>query len=254
MPDGFSYAILGRGAWALKVQSVLENEQRRVTCIAHTRREARESDEGYISRVGSALRASGAEVAWLCVPAGPHVARMMEAAMAAGLHAIAEKPWLCSSAETEWLAASAAQRSIRLGVHFQYCLLDEVEAWRERYLHTAGLRFGGRFAISRAGRHSIPAMVNLGSHLLAIRRYAVPQSEITELVCAYAAADERRVWIQGESIDFLENRQPIIQRFLTRFEAAIQGAELPFGIEFGLRVAEDLLRWLALQKMEFLQP
>jgi predicted dehydrogenase len=178
----------------------------------------------------------------------------MEAAMAAGLHAIAEKPWLCSSAETESLAASAAQRSIRLGIHFEYCLLDEMEAWRERYLYTAGLRFGGRFAISRPGRHGIPAIVNLGSHLVAMRRYAVPQSEITELACAYDAPDERLVWIQHESVDFLENRQPIIQRFLRRFEAAIQGAELPFGIEFGLRVAEDLLRWLGPQNMESLQP
>ena len=62
----------------------------------------------------------------------------------------------------------------------------------------------------------------------------------SDLVCAYAAAEQRWVWTQRESVDFLENRQPIIQRFLRGFEAAIQGAEFPFGIEFAMRVAEDL--------------
>lgn len=254
MPEQPGYAILGRGQWASRIQSILEGEQRQVTCIGNTRREPSESEESYTARLASALRGSGAQIAWLCVTPGPHVGWMMKAAIDAGVHAIVEKPWLISASETEELVRLAKRRGIVLGMHFEYCLLDEIEAWRERHQLGRGLRFGGSFAISRADRLGIPAVVNLGCHLLAIRRYAVPQSEIAELSCVYESDDERRVWVENDSVDFTDNRQPIIQRFIHRFEAAIDGAEFPFGIEFALRVAEDLLRYPAPQTAASQQP
>lgn len=253
MCDVFSYAILGRGAWAAKMRSILKAEQRRVTVLAHTRRQATESDEAYRERLTSALSASGAQIAWLCVPPGAHVTHMMEAAIAAGVHVIAEKPWLCPAGETASLLASAEKNGIRLGVHFEYCLLDEMEGWRERYHDARGLGFGGRFAVSRPDRLGIPAIENLGCHLMAMHEYAVPHSEIEELFCAYHSADERRVWIASESVDFLENRQPVVQRFIRKFEAATEGAKFPFGIEFGSRVAESLIRWRGRQTAESLR-
>jgi Oxidoreductase family, NAD-binding Rossmann fold len=233
MAKALSYAVLGRGRWAAKMRAVLEGEGRRVVCIKDTRTEA--------AGLLDALRASGAQAAWLCVTPGPHVRAMVKAAIEAGVHVVAEKPWMCSAAETKMLAAVAVERGVRLGVHFEYCLLDGVEAWRSRFHGISGLRFGGRFTISRPDRLGIPAMENLGSHVAAIRRYAAPQSELAELVCAYGAADERRVWIEHESIDFLENQEPIIQRFVRRFEDT--ASEFPFDLGFALRVAQDLARY-----------
>jgi hypothetical protein len=137
------------------------------------------------------------------------------------------------SQQTEALAAAAEKSGIRLAVHFEYCLLDEIEAWRAQYRNASRLRFGGGFAIARPGPAAVPAVQNLGSHLLAIRRYAVPNSEVLELACAYDSPDERRVWVETDSglrdeLDFLCNRQPIIQRFIRKFEAAIDGADFPF--------------------------
>lgn len=235
MLENWSYVVLGRGQWARRIREILEAEGRRVACIEQTRRQAAELTD--------VMRASGAQAAWLCVPPGPHVAPMVKAAIEAGVHAIVEKPWMCSKGETESLAGAARARGIRLGVHFEYCLLDEIESWRERFKAVRGLRFGGRFTVSDADRLGIPALENLGSHLLAIRRYASPNSEISELFCAYNTADERRVWIENESVDFLENRQPVIQRFIRKFEAPAHGAEFPLGIEFASRVAEDLAKW-----------
>jgi hypothetical protein len=229
MPESWSYAVLGRGRWAGRMREILKREGRRVVCIEETRTGAAELAER--------LRASVAQAAWLCVTPGPHVAPMMRAAIEAGVHVVAEKPWRCSKEETDSITAAARARGIRLGVHFEYCLLAKVEAWRERFQDARGPRFGGRFTVSRGDRLGIPAMENLGSHLGAMRRYAAPHSEIEELFCAYEAADERRVWIEDESIDFLDNREPVIERFVRRFE---EGADFPFDIEFGLRVAEDL--------------
>ena len=242
MREAWAYAVVGRGRWARRMGEILEAEGRRVARIEETRGDAAELTE--------ALRASGAQAAWLCVTPGPHVAGMLQAAIAAGVHVVAEKPWMCSKNETEAIAAAARTRGTRLGVHFEYCLLERVEAWRERFRDARGLRFGGRFTVSRGDRLGIPAIENLGSHLAAIRRYAAPHSEITELVCAYDAADERRVWIEDETIDFLENREPLIQRFARRFE---EGPEFPFDIEFGLQVQEDLATFRGRQTAESLR-
>jgi hypothetical protein len=244
MLESWSYAVLGRGRWARRIKDILEAENRRVACIEQTRCEAAE--------LTGAIRASGAQAAWLCVTPGPHVAPMMMAAIEAGVHVVAEKPWLCSNAETQTLARAAQARGIKLGVHFEYCLLEQIERWRERYQDLRGLRFGGRFTVSRADRLGVPALENLGSHLAAIRRYAAPLSEITQLICAYDATDERRVWIEDdESIDFLENSEPLIQRFVRWFE---NSAAFPLGIEFALKVAEDLARWRDRQTAASLPP
>lgn len=240
MAEGWAYAVLGRGRWARRMGEVLAGEGRRVERVEETRR----AEE----QLAETLRESGAQAAWLCVAPGPHVAGMMRAAMAAGLHVVAEKPWLCPAAETQELAAEASRRRLRVGIHFEYCLLKGVEAWRERHRGARGLKFGGRFTVSRSGPQGVPALENLGSHLAAIRRYAAPGAEMTELMCAYETRDERRVWIDDEWIDFLGNREPIIQRFIERFETA---EEFPFGLDFGLRVAEDLTRWRDRQTAPF---
>ena len=142
-----SYAILGRGRWATIMEAILAAESRRVVLIEDTRRRNSESEANYISRLGELLDRSGARIAWLCVPPGPHVPAMLKASIAAGLNAVIEKPWLCSEAETESLLALAGERRLLLAVHYQYCLLDQVEGWRRDFNQGAGLCFSGRFTL-----------------------------------------------------------------------------------------------------------
>jgi len=224
---------------------ILVGERRQALQIEDARRRAGESDADYKSRLSESFRAAGAQIAWLCVPPGAHVPLMLEAAMDAGLHAVVEKPWLCSRQQSEPLLAAARARHLVVGVHFEYCLLDAVEAWRRDFREGVDLRFGGHFTLSRSQRLPISPLDDLGSHLLSIRAYAVPQSDLSEIRCGYDLADERRVWLESSgrqvaSIDFLENREPIIQRFVSRFEEALGGAEFPFDLDFALRVAEDV--------------
>ena len=230
--------------------------ERRVTFVDHTRMQPCESAEMYTSRMTDAFSATGAQIAWLCVPPGPHVPCMMRAAIGAGLHVMAEKPWLYSREETHTLIASARSAALALGIHFEYCLLDEIQSWRERFIDIRPLRFSGRFHVSERDRLGIPPLVNLGCHLLAMHRYAVPHFDVTEVSCEYAASDQRCVSLErpgGESasgresafVDFTHNRQPVIQRFIRLFEAATEGAAFSFGLEFAWSVAEDLLGYSA---------
>jgi predicted dehydrogenase len=245
MTKGPAYAIVGRGRWAGRMHGVLAAEGRRIIGIEETRRRAEESDVNYQLRLAAALAASGAQIAWLCVPPGAHTRWLIQAALEAGLHTVVEKPWPCSRMESEALRALARERKLLAAIHYEYCLLEEVETWRREFNQGVGLRWNGHFTQSEHNRLGIPALENLGSHLLALRAYATPQSRIADIRCGYELPEERRVWVEKQdwsvaAIDFLGNCEPIIQRFIARVETAAEGAEFPWGLDFAMRVAEDV--------------
>ena len=245
MPKTPSYVIVGRGRWAGRMQAILAAEERRITNIAEARQNRTESEAAYKSRLAGSFQATGAQIAWLCVPPGPHIPLMLEAAMDVGLNAVAEKPWQCSRSATEALQAHAKKTRRLLAVHYEYCLLSQVETWRKTFYPGSGLRFGGRYFLNRPDHLGIPAIENVGSHLLSIRAHAAPESTLSEILCGYERPDERSVWLEKAGtrtafLNLLENKEPIIQRFIRNFEAALDGGEFPFGLEFALRVAEDV--------------
>jgi predicted dehydrogenase len=245
MADGPAYVILGRGRWAKKMQPIIAGESRSAVAIGETRQKLSESQEAYLSRLAEGMKSSRAQIAWLCVTPGPHVTLMIQAAIEAGLHSVVEKPWYGSAEDTKRLQAQAVAKGLIIAVHYEYCVLEEVEKWRQEFYPGAGLRLGGHFFLSRSDQTGISALDNLGCHLLAIREWAVPSSEVSQIACAYEQADERLVWLEKGrqkigSIDLLNHQELIVQRFMKRVEAALDGAALPFDLEFGLRVAVEL--------------
>jgi hypothetical protein len=244
MADALAYVILGRGRWAGRMQTILAAENRRVASITETRQAGGETDTAYRSRLAEAMTASSAQIAWLCVLPGHHVPIMIEAALDAGLHLIVEKPWQASQRVTSALVARAKSLRRLIAIHFEYCLLEEVERWRRDFHPGTGLRFGGHFLLSRPDHTGMSAMGNLGSHLLAIRAYAAPKSVVQEIRCGYEQPDERCVWLERRNtraafIDLLANKEPIIQRFIAKVEASLEGADFPLDLDFALRVAHD---------------
>lgn len=242
MAEAPSYAILGGGYWAGRMRKILEKEGRRVDLIPHPRRSPPETEAAYKSRLAASMAATDAQIAWLCVPPGPHVASMIEAALEAGVAVVVEKPWMCPRSTTEHLVALAQARRLRIGVHYQLCFLESVERWRREFRQGEGQRFGGHFVLGRPPHTGMSGIDNLGCHLLSIREYAVPKAEIGEIFCAYEGRGERNVWLESEgrriaTIDFLENREPIVQRFIHAFEAA-PGPAFRFDLAFALRVYE----------------
>lgn len=248
-----AYAIVGGGYWAGRMRTILA-ETHRVACIEHARRQPEETLWDYEARMSQTLVDAGGQIAWICVSPGPHIPAMVQAALNAGLHAIVEKPWLNSRDEAERLRELAGRKKLVLGVHYEYCLLEGVQAWRRDFNLVEGLAFGGCFTMNRGDRQRMNALDNLGSHLLAIRNYALPCARVSQIRCGYEMADERKVWIERDgglvaSIDFLENHEPIIQRFIETFERAILGGPFPFDMEFASRVAGSVERLKARQKV-----
>src|SRR5215467_7564582 len=221
-----AYIILGRGRWAEKMRPIIAGEGRSVVVIEEARQRPSESAPSYVSRLAEGLRASRAQIAWLCVSPGPHVSLMIQVALDAGLHVIAEKPWYGSAAETERLQSLARARRRLIGVHYEYLVHAEVEKWKNSFCRGCGMRFGGHFFLGRRYEGNIPAIDNLGCHLFAIREFAVPASEVAEMQCAYERTDERTVWLEQDgrriaSIDLFQGSNRIIQDFMKKTEAAL---------------------------------
>ena len=244
MAEAPAYVILGRGRWASRMQGILASEGRNVSLVPETRRASGESDEAYRARLAASMSTCNAHIAWVCVLPGPHVPFMIDAALDAGLHAIVEKPWQTSPRMTTSLTARAKSLRRLIAVHFEYCLLQEVERWRRDFHPGTGLRFGGHFFLNRPDHTGMPAMDNLGSHLLAIRAYAAPKSALQEIRCGYEQPDERCVWLEKRNsraafIDLLANKEPIIQRFIAKVEASLESDDFPFDLEFAQRIANE---------------
>jgi hypothetical protein len=227
------------------MHALLVGENRQADFLAEVRRKAEESEGSYISRMAEQFRKSAAQIAWLCVPPGPHVPLLLHAALDAGLHIIVEKPWVYSAEDTSALQQLAERKGRSIAVHFEYCFLSQVESWRQRYENEADLQFGGIFTVSASDRPGTTAMQNLGSHLLAMHAFAVPRSGISEIRCAYDTPNERLVWLDSaerriDAIDFFNSKEPIIQRFLAQFELSMDRTAFRLDLNFARRVKEDL--------------
>jgi Oxidoreductase family, NAD-binding Rossmann fold len=243
--SGPAYLIVGRGRWGARMHAMLVAEGRRVEFAAGLRKGLGESSAAHKSRLAQTFSDSSAQIVWLCVPPGAHVPVLIRAAFAAGLHVIVEKPWVYSREETTLLQHAAAKACLKAGVHFEYCLLSEIETWRRQYEQEQGMSFGGTFNVHAVDHLGISAMQNLGSHLMAMREYAVPHSRLSKIYCGYELPDERTVWLDSHkqrvaTIEFLGSKEPIVQRFVARFENSLDGEPFPFDFAFAQRTNENL--------------
>jgi predicted dehydrogenase len=233
-----AYVIVGGGRWAGIVRDVLTKQGRTIRCVTGVRKRIAESEQGYRDRVSEAL--AGGQIAWMCVPPCAERELLIDSAVKVGLHVIVEKPWMRSPLDTEPLARMAEERGVLVGVHFQYCFLDAVRELRTALGGIEGLRFRGRFTLSRPDRLQIPAIHNLGSHLLAVREYVASHSEVEDIRCGYEMEDERWVALDAaagltRTVE-LRTEEPIIQRYIEAFEDSMAVARFPFDLRFAARV------------------
>lgn len=240
-----AYVILGRGQWAQRMRTIIAAEGHHVSLIEETRQQQAEASEHYLERIASAIRRTGAGIAWICTAPGLHVTQMIEAALEAKAHVVVEKPWYGSEEESRRLQTLARSRRRIIAVHFEYLALQEVEECKSLLYPGDGCSFGGRYFLSRADHTGIPAIDNLGCHLFSIRQYVAPASTVSGMVCGYQQPDERLAWFDRgaervATFDLLRHNQRIIQVFMKKVEAALDSAAFPFDLTFASRVAGEL--------------
>ncbi|HEY4961052.1 MAG TPA: hypothetical protein VII29_09360, partial [Terriglobales bacterium] len=70
-------------------------------------------------------------------------------------------------------------------------------------------------------------------------------ADVNEIHCGYELPDERRVWLERDgretaAVDFTRSTEPVIQRFIDRFDAGVRRADFPLDLNFASRVAVAL--------------
>lgn len=247
MPD-LTYAVIGRGAWGKQIANILNGMGRSVMVLPISRRHGGQSIEQYQSAVNKHLIKSSCnqDVVWLAVPPNDQVL-LASLLLENKYHVIVEKPWMASSQESSDIMATAQSSNRQISVHYQYCLLDELTKTRIEYNSCAeDVIFSGVFTIARPNRLKIPALANLGSHLLAIRQYHFPGTTLGNIQSAYESESQRMCCLQDNSrslkVNFLGNREPLVQRFIHEFEASIHN-DRPnrFGLEFAMLITKDIM-------------
>jgi hypothetical protein len=140
----------------------------------------------------------------------------------------------------------ANAKNLNIAVHYQYCFLDRFLNSHEEFdVSCKDIVFSGIFYTSKKNRLSIPSLFNFGCHLLAIKHYHFPNARLGEIYTAYEMDDQRSVTIRIGStqylIDFLNNQEPLIQRFIDVFETdLVKKAKSGFDLHLSLKILEDL--------------
>src|SRR5260370_42621715 len=134
------YVILGRGRWAQRMRQIISGEGKNVVSVEHTRQHPSENESDYLERLATSMKASRAQIAWLCVTPGPHVSSMIQAAIQAGLHVIVEKPSYGSSKQTQRLQSLPSAKGCVIAVHLAYLVLKEVDQWKPAFPPGTGCR------------------------------------------------------------------------------------------------------------------
>lgn len=226
MPDKPRYTILGSGRWAHILVEILNGIGRQAAMIGSIRRQPDESDISYRARLTDRLSGAG-DIVWIAVPPGPHSVAMVEAALDAGRHIIVEKPWPADPSQSRFIETRAAMLGLRCAVHFQYLFLDAIQSLRATGNDGADMVFSGQFTIARASANGVPAGPNLGSHLVSLWRVAFPAAALGSLVVGYEQVNRRMMCLESEEatrmVDFTDNAEPIIQRFIKAFETGTPG-------------------------------
>src|SRR4051812_37297779 len=222
------YAVVGTGRWGTRICAILEALGRNVLRLGRADVER-----------GFGAGALAADIVWLAVPPAAQEA-LLERALAARKHVVVEKPWLASAQATARLDAAA--KGLTVAVHFEYCFLDRLQeiprGWREG---ERPVEFSGAFTTAGEDRLGIPAVQNLGSHLLAIHRRFVPMARLGSIEAAYRSPPCRLARFRSSDeeivIDFTHNDEPLIQRFIASFEDhARKGLPFPLDLKFARRV------------------
>ncbi len=242
------YGVIGSGRWGSVIKKILSTGSEMVISFDISRRHKSETRKNYKNNIKRYLQRNieQVDVIWIAVPPKDQDI-LIESVLDYGKHVIVEKPWMCDQMVTSELVNHAKFVDRQVAVHYQYCYLDALKHVPFA-LHNSqdGMYFWGEFCISRSNRLSIPAIYNLGTHLLAIKELYFPDAFIKGIHTGYNMLDKRRIRIQSTTqcyeIDFQNNNEPLIQRFIFDFENHLNSKkEFPLNLMFSLNINKELI-------------
>jgi predicted dehydrogenase len=214
-PQPLRYAVvgLGRAGWSIHVEALRGRSDARIVAVADpvaARREEAVKAFGCAAfdSIGALLAAGGADVAVVATPSAAH-AGDAQAAFAAGMHVVLEKPMATSLAEADAIMAAAAKAGRRLFVHHNHRFSPEFRLLRRiidsgvlgRLFHIRmhSVTFFRRNDWQTLAKNGGGLLNNNGSHMVDLMvQLAAPAKAVA------AMADLRRIVAAGDVEDHVK--------------------------------------------------
>lgn len=242
-----TFGLVGQGRWGRVIHGVLTELDFQVTVFPLSRKSQSETALEYASRVRRFLGEVEFDILWLATSPQDQFILLCEG-LHRTRHIIIEKPLLISEREALVICEIASATSSTIGVNYQYCFLEEIfDLKKVDGLLRADCIFDGIFTVPQPNRLSISPEVNLGIHLAAIKLLHFPEARLGNIISSYESENRRSFKITCENatwvLDFTENRQPLVQRFLSEYIGCVRSGErFKLDIEFSKKALDLLSR------------
>lgn len=241
-----NYALIGNGRWGKKLLNILKNFNREVIQVNFSRRSSSQSETNYRKKVVEAIynAPKHLDTAWIAVPPGDQYV-LVDVALERGWNVIIEKPLDIKSEKIKLLDRKAKKFSLQIGIHYQYCYLDIFNKLSLDLDFKKYTQFSGKFNVENQNILDIDPLSNLASHLFAIKLLHFPFASIKNIETSYNSPADRSILLQTKiknyNINFTENSEPLIQRFILDFEKSINLHYLfKLNLNFALLVNKEL--------------
>ena len=237
------FALVGQGRWGKKIQKILIDLGYSVVVIPLSRKEPFETKHQYALRAEALLARVDFDILWLSIPPQGQFTLLCEG-MRSCRHIIIEKPLLLNKEQISEIRTMAFERSVTVGVHYQYCFLDAIYELKNLIKsEVSKFEFSGVFRVANSNRLGISPEFNLGIHLVAIKMLHFPNAKLGKIESAYDSTNRRYFSLACDkkkySLDFTENREPLVQRFVAEYIKCFSSSEnFQLDIDFSANVVD----------------
>jgi hypothetical protein len=216
-----SFGIIGNN-WGNKIYKILKLTNNDVFKVPIKSPNKYKNYESYVAALKKILKKfkKKCNIIWLAISPNEKIQfDVVKLCIENNFNLIIEKPWLVNKKNTAHLKQLQKKHKILVGFNFEYLYLDFFKQVHKHLFHdksTVSLDFHVK-NIKLKNIH----FNELGSHLLAIKKYFFKDIKKLKITTGFKK-NLRRVVINKNKInekilDFTNNNEPLIQRFVTDF-------------------------------------
>lgn len=216
-----SFGIIGNN-WGDKIYKILKSTNNDVIKLPVKNPNKYQNYQSYIVALKKILKKSkkNCNIIWLAVSPNKEIQfDIVKLCIENNFNLVIEKPWLVNKKNTTYLKQLQIKHKILVGFHFEYLYLDFFKQIHKDLFYdknTVSLNFHVK-NIRLKNIH----FNELGSHLLAIKKHFFKNNKKFKITTGYKK-NLRRITINENKInekilDFTNNTEPLIQRFITDY-------------------------------------
>lgn len=232
----YTYLVIGNN-WGRKIYQILIKLKKKALfkTISYTDQNL----EKYLYRLNKIISSTKADIIWLAIPPKNQF-EVLKIVIENNKIPIIEKPLFLEKKQIYKISNLLKKNKISNAVHFEFCYLKGISS---KFKNIEHIDFD--FHNINKNRYGVSSKFELGSHLMAIKLLFFSNVKNFNIRTSFRIKNLRNIKIiskyKTDKIDFLNNKENIIQMFINDFERHIkQQIKFKLDINFGYKVTNEL--------------